>query len=415
MCFAMNAEAQTPCDAGRYSTELFSSVTETTAIQFGQNVDFIGFNQNLLMDIYEPTGDTETARPLIIFAHGGSFIGGTRNDPDVDELCTRFAKRGFVCASIDYRVGMWPIDSTNAVKAVVRAVQDLKAAVRYFYMDAAATNTYGIDTNFIVIGGSSAGAITALHTAYLDQDCEVEPYITTTELNNMGGIEGTSGNPGYSTDIVGVINLAGALASYGWLEAGDVPLVSMHGDVDGTVPYSRGQASVSGFNVIYMDGSRILEERASQEGVTHKFYTHYAAGHAPYAVSAAYMDTSVNVVTDFLTDLLSCTVPDLQTTNSPTGTAILHTLFYCGLSVNDLVFEDVLAYPNPSTGEMTIDLASNLNVTVRIIDFSGRVIKELKDQQVEFIISKDELGAGGFLLQLTNEYGEQRTEKVLFR
>ena len=45
MCFAMNAEAQTPCDAGRYSTELFSSVTETTAIQFGQNVDFISDNK----------------------------------------------------------------------------------------------------------------------------------------------------------------------------------------------------------------------------------------------------------------------------------------------------------------------------------------------------------------------------------
>ena len=160
-----SVEAQTPCDLGRYYTELFPTVTVTSAVPFGSNTNFLGTPTNLSMDIYEPTGDTETDRPLIVWAHGGSFIGGSRTDADVVALANAFAKRGFVCVSIDYRTGMWPIDSVNAVKAVLRASQDMKASIRYFYQDKQTTNTYKIDTNNIINGGSSAGAVTALHLA----------------------------------------------------------------------------------------------------------------------------------------------------------------------------------------------------------------------------------------------------------
>ena len=110
---AVNAQ---PCVGGRYATDIFPTVTITNDVNFGQNLSFTGGNTVLDMNIYEPTGDTETARPLIIWAHGGSFIGGTKTDPDVVELSNRFAKKGFVCASIDYRTGMWPIDSVMQLK-----------------------------------------------------------------------------------------------------------------------------------------------------------------------------------------------------------------------------------------------------------------------------------------------------------
>ena len=59
------------------------------------------------MDVYEPTGDTMAFRPLIIWAHGGSFLGGDKGDSDVAALCQRFTKRGFVCASVNYRTGFF--------------------------------------------------------------------------------------------------------------------------------------------------------------------------------------------------------------------------------------------------------------------------------------------------------------------
>jgi hypothetical protein len=409
---AFGSNAQTPCDQGRYSTDLFPNVTVTSNVQFGTNDDYVGASTDLFMDIYEPTGDTELERPLIIWAHGGSFIGGTRTDGDVVALADAFAKKGFVCASIDYRVGMWPIDSVNAVKAVVRAVQDMRGATRFFYADRATSNTYKIDTTKIFIGGSSAGAITALHMAYLDKECEVEPYVDLPTINSMGGLEGTSGSPGYSSDVVGVINLAGALASYGWMEAGDVPLCSMQGTEDGTVPYNRGAASVSFFNVIYMDGSRMLYEQANTVGVEESTYSHYGAGHAPYAMGGAYMDTTINFVRDFLIDQFGCTDTPLQPANAPLQIANLYQLFYCGLGIDEETIE-VNVYPNPSNDIMNIELPQGLEVSAKVLDLSGREVLDLSTGN-QFAIDKSKVGAGQYLLRLTNSDGVAVTEKIVF-
>ncbi|MFZ9029420.1 MAG: alpha/beta hydrolase fold domain-containing protein, partial [Crocinitomicaceae bacterium] len=155
-----------PCNGGRYASNIFTNVDVTSDIQYGQNLDLAGSNVNLLLDFYEPNGDTETARPLILWVHGGSFIGGSKTDGDMVTLATDFAEKGFACASIDYRLGLnFPPDSASAIRALLRAVQDLKAAVRFFYKDRATTNTYKIDTTKIFLGGTSAGALTALHYA----------------------------------------------------------------------------------------------------------------------------------------------------------------------------------------------------------------------------------------------------------
>ncbi len=115
------------CPGGRYANEIFSGYTVTTTTY--------STPYNLQMDIYQPTGDTLSARPLIILAHGGSFISGTRTaDATVDSLCARFARRGYVTASIDYRLGttaqMLSSDSTQPISEVIQAVSDGKAAIR---------------------------------------------------------------------------------------------------------------------------------------------------------------------------------------------------------------------------------------------------------------------------------------------
>jgi carboxylesterase type B len=112
--------AQSPCAAGRYATDVFANYTTTSDITYGQNNSYTGANTTLKLDIYQPSGDTETNRPLLIFVHGGSFIGGSKTDGDMVAMCQRFAKKGYVTASIDYRLGFFPFDSANAVKAVVR-------------------------------------------------------------------------------------------------------------------------------------------------------------------------------------------------------------------------------------------------------------------------------------------------------
>ncbi|RTQ49548.1 hypothetical protein EJV47_12025 [Hymenobacter gummosus] len=294
--------AQIDTTGGQFYRELYPAPTPTT-VQYGSAVNSSGTTVALLMDVYQPVGGPATPRPVIIFAHGGFFLGGTRAEYDVSELCRRFARRGYVTASIEYRLETFAF---NGARAVVNAVHDMRAAVRFFRQDAATTNQYNVNPLYIFAGGSSAGAITAVHLAYLDKDAELA------QLNAPGvvpGLEGSSGNPGYSSAVVAAINLCGAIGNLSWLEAGDEPLVSLHGNRDTTVPYAAG-ATFTG-DVVY--GSGAIKPRADEVRVPNTLYTFQGAGHVPYngtsATQQAYMDTTVRVVRDFLRPFLGVASP----------------------------------------------------------------------------------------------------------
>ncbi len=402
--------AQSPCSTGRYASDVFSNFTTTSNVVYGQNNSWTGAITTLKLDVYQPTGDTETNRPLIIFVHGGSFIGGTKTDGDMVTMCQRFAKKGYVTASIDYRLGN-AFDSANAVKAVVRAVQDLRAAVRFFYKDKQTTDTYKIDTNNIFVGGSSAGAITALHLAYLNQECEVSDYLSQSTIADLGGLEGTSGNPGYSSKVRGVLNGCGALARYSWLEAGDVPVASVHGTNDVTVKYNRGIVN-PGIPIIYLDGSRVIHERACAVGVENQFYTFHGAIHVPYAGNAAYMDTTVNFFRDFLIKQLGCTDAAIQPENAPAQTVNLYPVNYCnGSAVNEVCPSSSLAeestitaliYPNPSTGIIQIIPSSNGLYSVEIMDYAGRILQSSFNQNSACEMDISNLISGNYFIKISS-------------
>ncbi len=403
------------CDGGRYASDVFTAVDLNSDVVYGSNISNSGATTTLDMDIYEPNGDTETARPLIIWAHGGSFIGGSKTDGDVVTLADKFVKKGYVFASINYRLGIdFPFTQANATKAVVRAVQDMKASIRFFYKDRVTTDTYKIDTTKIYIGGTSAGALTALHLAYLDQECEILEFLSASDLAALGGIEGTSGNSGYSTEIHGVISLAGALASYGWMEAGDVPLCSTHGTDDGTVQYNRGFVSVIGFDIMELDGSRVIKEHADAIGVQNNFYTHNGAGHVPHASSAAYMDTTVNFIRDFLIDQMGCTDAALQPANAPFGTADLYPLTYCSASIAENNAELINSiYPNPSSNSMVISFNETGDKTIVLMDIAGRVIRNENTSATSFILERNGLKAGTYIVKV-NINDSISASKVVF-
>ena len=425
---ATTIKAQSPCGTGRYASDTFTNVTTTSGVVYGANIKANGQNQSLTMDIYQPTGDIETARPLIVLAHGGSFMFGSSTNSDVVTLCQAFAKKGYVCASINYRLGLTPFDSIGAVRAVLRAVQDMKASVRFFYKDKLTNDTYKIDTNNIFIGGSSAGAITALHMAYLDKSCEINYYLTPANLSLLGGMDGYSGNQCYSTKVKGVINLCGALGRYGWIEPGDVPLVSMHGTIDGTVKYNRGQVN-PGIPLIVLDGSRMLKEQANALSITNPFYTWYGQDHVPFASSALYMDTTINFVRDFLISQLGCTDPALLAQNTPAQTATLYNYTVCTthvqmtcaspgfVGINELSNTNIISkvFPNPSDYDMTIEF-SNTNTShhIELLDITGKVISSDVTEQSTFKIKKNTTSAGLYFLKVTTKAGESTTQKVIF-
>jgi poly(3-hydroxybutyrate) depolymerase len=396
LCCVLNCYSQIDTSGGRYWDAIFPAFTLTSDVVYGSNTDFQGTTQTLLMDIYEPQGDTVLQRPLIIFAHGGSFEFGSKTDGDVSSLCKRFAKRGYVTASIDYRLGMSAFDSVNTIKAFLRASQDMKAAVRFFRQDAAGVNTYRIHPGYLFAGGSSAGAILALHLAYLDKVSEFP--LGATELNSMGGLEGNSGNAGYPSNPLAVINLCGALGDSSYLEPGDIPFVSMHGTNDTVVPYGSGLITVLIFQILHVDGSASIHARANNIGVQNPFYTWYGAGHVPYsggsAQEIAYMDTTVDFVKAFLRPFLGLPVPS-------------------SIEKHDRQNE-ITIFPNPSQGSFTITATNfNKHLTVSIFDVTGRKADTFEILSSKTNYSNLNLRQGIYFLKITDGSGNLSVKKIL--
>jgi hypothetical protein len=422
LLLTFSAFGQNPCSSGRFASDVFQNVTTTSNITYGANSSWTGANTTLKLDFYEPTGDTMAARPLIIWIHGGSFIGGSKTDQDMVAFSQSFAKKGYACASVDYRLGFFPFDSSNAVKAVVRAVQDTRAALRFFYKDKSTADVYKIDTNRIYVGGSSAGAITALHIAYLNDECELTDYLSPSTITQLGGLEGTSGNPGYSSKVQGVLNGCGALAKYRWLEAGNVPLCSVHGTNDGTVKYNRGIVN-PGTPLMFLDGSRMLHERACAVGLEHSFYTFAGAPHVPYVGSQTYMDTTINFFRDFLIGQMGCPDAILQAENAPLETANLYACNYCnGNAVNEIcsplsVIENqnnmsVQIYPNPAGSSVNIVPNIEGSYTVEVFDFTGRkLISTVKDNGITEL-NIENLSTGTYLVRISSG-NQSYTEKLV--
>jgi hypothetical protein len=316
------------------------------------------------MDIYQPEGDTLTARPLIIVAHGGSFIGGNRED-DVacDSICWRFVKRGYVAASIDYRLSnigvMLSPDSTQPINAVIQAVSDGKAAIRYFMKDAANTNTYRIDTNNIFIGGNSAGAVLYMHVGYLDSLGECPSYIQTAMAAN-GGFDGNSGNPGYTTKSKAIINLAGGLNETSFVSAGDKPSVNCQGDQDMVVPYTCnypnfGTASFPINVLVNLCGLGSLEPVYDSNGIYHMSHVFPGEGHVPWDGNAAEYNTVDSIVRLFLFNMVCTNV----------------------LNVNSIaVNTEISLYPNPASEVLNISSPEKIS-NLSVYDETGRVVARI--------------------------------------
>lgn len=405
--FLIASAANAQCD-GRYYDQIFS-VQSTSNIKFGRNAQFNGDSIDLFMNIYEPQGDNFARRPLIIFAFGGSFTAGTRFSPDILTLCDRFAKRGYVTSTIDYRLGFEDGNDsdTNQFKALMRGIQDMKAAIRFFYKDASTVNDWRIDTTQIFAGGVSAGAFIALNHGYFKDSIFTNPPPAWVEdaFNEVGGSEGNSGNPGYSTKVKGVINLCGALADTLWIQPGDPVLVSVHGTADDLVPYTQDTTTVEGL----LNGSGLIHIRANNVGLPNYLYPFAGAGHVPFVLpipfvppASQYMDSTTNVVRDFLYQHVIC---DSATVS--------------GVNEKQFFEPDMHIFPNPSSGDMTVYFnKTGEELFFELTELTGKLIANysIAKNAGSFTLNRSNLSNGIYLLTMRSIDGSVlQTKKVLFR
>lgn len=269
--------------AQNYTAKQYGIQTAIKNVVYGTATNYLGAVDTLKLDIYKPSGNKDKLRPLLILNHGGAWIGGDKNDASIVQLAYEFTARGYVVASVNYRLGThkanWaasPVpanvnvgfhvayiaDSAEVYRGLYRAVQDIKGAIRFM------KGRHDLDstcTNSVFIGGESAGGFNSLAVAYLNLDsekpaacgsindvptpqsslldCYPRNKVTSAQLKrpDLGGVEGSLNQNGYNSSVVGVINCFGGLFSEAlsnqWISGNEnIDVYQFHQSCDGIVP-----------------------------------------------------------------------------------------------------------------------------------------------------------------------------------
>ena len=255
---------------GRYVNDVFTELDETYDIKYGSNIPLVGFDSDLFLDVYAPQGDDNTSRATLVLAHGGAFVSGTKTQ--IREICRSYARKGYVVASIAYRLINDPSvsDSVAFSEGVIMSIADMRAAIRFLRDNAQNANDYGIDPDNIFAGGVSAGAIIANHVAYFDSGDTAPDYIQT-HLNNHGGIEGNTNDINVSSAVSGVIAFSGSIVRDKWMDNNaDIPIYMVHEEFDQVVPCNREATDIFPFPILAY-GACEMETKASELGINFEF------------------------------------------------------------------------------------------------------------------------------------------------
>ncbi|MEL7222850.1 MAG: prolyl oligopeptidase family serine peptidase, partial [Bacteroidota bacterium] len=209
----------------------------------------------LALDVYQPDNDLDN-RPAIMFVHGGGFVGGNKKSHTIVRIADYYTSRGWVFISVSYRISKqngtmpkeWFDYSSNFENllldrylGVYPAQRDAKAALRWVVANA---DNYNINTDFITVGGSSAGAVTAVAIGVSNPEdfrdeitLSEDPTLATTNLEQDYRVRTILNFWGSKFAVDMLENLYG----YQRFDRNDPPLFIAHGTRDTTIPISEAE------------------------------------------------------------------------------------------------------------------------------------------------------------------------------
>ena len=251
-----------PDHSVRYLQPVFEHVEIEKDITFAEVVNHEGESQKLRLDVYKPAGDRETDRPAILWIHGGGFrYGNDKTQGYIVSMASRFARRGYVCVSMDYRVRENPRDDIQGTLA--DALEDAMSGLDWLRDN---SEQYHIDRNRIIVGGGSAGGIIAVNLCFKD---------------------GHDDEKWDKDGIIGHVNLWGVpdrSLMPPVIDGDDPPTIIVHGTEDTLVPFANSE--------------RLIRE-LEMNGVKCELIPIKGEGHTP----AGYMDDFEVDIARFLNDL----------------------------------------------------------------------------------------------------------------
>lgn len=372
-------------------------------IVYGSDTLYNGGIDSLRMNIFKPIGDDQTERPVFIAVHGGDWIGGHRNE--LDSLCYWYAQRGYVAATISYRLGFygpWPLqapfanDPPEVVRACFRAVQDLNGAIRYLKGRSMQDSS---STTQVYLWGASAGAITSMHAAYLTDESErpaacgalgpVYEFLTPHPRPDLGPVRGKLHLNGYDSSVKGVASIFGAIIDTNLIASVNDPALYLYhqsGDLVVGCWHQQGLWGLPlgvGANYPWLHGSCSIDLRMQHLGFDssqYQFYLHQGIDHGIHNI--ALMDSLVAV-------FFANQVCPPTSTGTP-DQASLNDTFLVKIS------------PNPADQNLNISWEGLPINRLRFFDLSGRLVTEMAvshEQASSIQMPVGELPNGLYFLQ----------------
>lgn len=219
---------------------VFALAIIAAATAVGQNMQTYQYAERdtlqLYMDFYSPE-KVHDSTICLVYVFGGGFIGGHRDGAFEKAYFKQVVDEGFQVAAIDYRLGLRGVKNLSIFhsepleNAINMATEDAISAISYLLNHAGELK---VNKDYIVMIGSSAGAITSLQTDYA---------LCNGYLNSDILPEGFR--------LAGVVSYAGAIFSnqgkVKYLNHAPAPTMMYHGTADRLVPYKKIQFFNLGF------------------------------------------------------------------------------------------------------------------------------------------------------------------------
>lgn len=337
-------------------------------IQFGSALDYLNNAYTLRMDIYYPNLniDPSPKRPFVMLFHGGGFSSGDKQSGDIRDLCIHMARRGFVCATVNYRLG-YDFTEYGQYKARYRAIQDGHAALRYVVNNA---NTIRVDTSWLFVGGQSAGSLLALGMVYADPfelDSISMLYDTTAVSAALGNLYTSGNNLTNTYSIKGVFNNWGAVTETEVDVDEMIPTVAFHGEQDSTVLIDTDNS----FLHYTLNGSRAIHYNLIANNVCTELTVDTTGGHGIFR----------NASSEFRAGRASCFFKNIfcNTCTNFYSTDSIPSNCSSPVGINEYNFSsNIKVYPNPFGQSFKIDGIGDVVVLTIYNSFGQLVYKNEK-------------------------------------
>lgn len=227
----------------------------------------------LYLDFYTPEHVNDSTICLV-YVFGGGFIGGHRDGKWEKAYFKQLVEKGFMVASIDYRLGLigakniGVLNTDPVEKAVYMATEDAISALHYLLEHA---KELKVNKDYIVMIGSSAGAITSLQVDYAMCNGFLNSDILPEDFR-----------------LAGVVSYAGAIFSHEgkvqYRNREPAPTMMFHGTMDNLVSYK----GISFFNVGFFGTDALVKrfEKYDYPYFARRFegYGHSVAAGGPLTV-----------------------------------------------------------------------------------------------------------------------------------